>query len=193
MGDFKPLLTLQSKTLIEHTIDSLLDGGVSKVIVVLGHRSYDVQVILDKKYKASRVEYVLNPDYAHTDMLTSVKIGIRSLPPCNAFFILPGDIPAIKSSTVKGLIEMQKVLKADVLLPVMNKKRTHPPLISTGFAPNILNFQEDGGLRAIWQKYSADISEIDVDDIGCTLDNDTREDFIRTQKYVESIKGGHAT
>lgn len=36
MGDFKPLMPLRGKTLIENTIDSLLLCGVAPIVVVLG-------------------------------------------------------------------------------------------------------------------------------------------------------------
>ena len=36
MGDFKPLMPLRGKTLIENSIDSLLLCGVDPIVVVLG-------------------------------------------------------------------------------------------------------------------------------------------------------------
>ena len=42
MGDFKPLMPLRGKTLIENTIDSMLLCGISPITVVLGHRGRDI-------------------------------------------------------------------------------------------------------------------------------------------------------
>ena len=46
MGDFKPLLPLCGKTLIENTVDSMLRGGAEKIVVVTGYRGNEVEEIL---------------------------------------------------------------------------------------------------------------------------------------------------
>ena len=50
MGDFKPLMPLRGKTLIENTIDSRLLCGVSPITVVLGHRGRDIEAIVKSRY-----------------------------------------------------------------------------------------------------------------------------------------------
>ena len=50
MGDFKPLMPLRGKTLIENTIDSMLLCGISPITVVLGHRGRDIEAILKSRY-----------------------------------------------------------------------------------------------------------------------------------------------
>jgi len=90
MGDFKPLLKLDGKTMIEHSVDSMLHSGVNQVIVVLGYRGEEIEVLLKNKYDTSRLVFTHNLKYAETDMLSSVKIGIAALNKCDAFYLLPG-------------------------------------------------------------------------------------------------------
>lgn len=89
MGDFKLLMPLRGKTLIENTIDSLLLCGIHSVTVVLGYRGREVERVLRSRYFGGTVTVVYNRDYAVTDMLASVKIGLTAMPACDAFFLLP--------------------------------------------------------------------------------------------------------
>lgn len=99
MGDFKPLMPLRGKTLIENSIDSMLLCGVDPIVVVLGHRGQDMEAILKSRYLGDTLTLVYNQDYTATDMLTSVKLGLASMPPCDAFFLLPGDMPVVAKET----------------------------------------------------------------------------------------------
>jgi CTP:molybdopterin cytidylyltransferase MocA len=56
MGAFKPLLPFGNKTVIECCIDSLLNGGVETIVVVLGHRADDM------REKLTGVRFAINPD-----------------------------------------------------------------------------------------------------------------------------------
>ena len=82
MGAFKPLLPLGGKTVIECTVDSLLAGGAAQVTVVLGRRAPDVAALLQKRYPPNVLTLAVNAAYETTDMLASVKLGLRALPPC---------------------------------------------------------------------------------------------------------------
>ena len=46
MGDFKPLMKINNKSIIEQTIDSMLNSGVNYVTVVLGYRGEEIESML---------------------------------------------------------------------------------------------------------------------------------------------------
>ena len=48
MNAFKPLLTLQGKTIIEHSVESLFSGGVRQVVVVVGYRADEVERVYEE-------------------------------------------------------------------------------------------------------------------------------------------------
>lgn len=102
MGDFRPLMPLRGKTLIENTIDSLLLCGAAPNVVVLGRRGRDLEAILKSRYIGDGVITVFNPDYAATDMLTSVKLWLDALPECRAFFLLPDGYYYVDRTDVPG-------------------------------------------------------------------------------------------
>lgn len=192
MGDFKPLMCIHGRTLLETTIQSLFDGGVQHVTVVLGHRAAEVEALMRKEFDAKRVGFVANTAYENTDMLHSIQIGLRALPPCDAFYLLPGDMPAVKPSTFHALAMALAEGDTRVAFPMLTGRRKHPPLIRSDCMADILGYEGVGGLRGIWQAYTGKIAEVPAEDEGCGLDADTMEDFAVLKRYLEQM-WGHAT
>lgn len=185
MKAFKPLLKLKEKTMIEHSIDSMFRAGVNQVIVVLGYNAEEIKTTLRDKYDSSRLEFVYNEKYAETDMITSIKIGVSALTTCDAFYLLPGDMPAIQTKTFLMVKEAMSSTGAMVAFPTINGYRKHPPLISWKCIDFILKFHGDGGLREVWKQFENQIVTVPVEDFGCTIDADTKEDFNRLEQYME--------
>lgn len=186
MGEFKPFLKLKEKTMIEHSVDSMFFAGVKEVIVVLGYRGKEVQALLSDKYDCSRLVFTYNEKYAETDMLASVKIGISALNICEAFYILPGDMPGINANTFLVLKEAMYSTDAMVVFPTIDGRIKHPPLISWKCIDYILKFNEEGGLRQVWRQFQQQMKKVPVQDLGCTVDADTKADYNRLIQYMEN-------
>lgn len=191
MGDFKPLMPLRGKTLIENSIDSMLLAGVTQIVVVLGHRGDDLQAILRSRYVGDSVIPVFNRDYATTDMLTSVKVGLRAMPECDAFFLLPGDMPVVAKETFLAVYRAMPESGAAITFPTLQGYRKHPPLIDSSFIPEILGYEGEGGLRGLWKRHEDKIETVPVDDIGCWTDLDTFEQYFSCINRYHQSKGGH--
>lgn len=176
MGDFKPLMPFKGKVLIESTIDSMLAAGVKQIVIVLGYRGNDIESILRLHY-GKEIIYTRNPHYETTDMLTSIKYGLRAMPCCKAFFLLPGDMPVVKKSTFLKLLKARPSGRPSVLFPTLGGYRKHPPLIDYRFRDLILEFEGEGGLRQIWKQQEDSVIQVPVDDDGVWIDLDTREDY----------------
>lgn len=188
MKVFKPLLKLNEKTIIENAIDSMFNSGVNKVVVVLGYRGKELEDFLYSKYNKSYLTCIYNHRYAETDMLTSIKIGISALDKCDAFYILPGDMPAINTRTFTTVKEGMIESKAMISFPTINGHRKHPPLISWGLRSYIIDFNSNGGLRELWKLFENKIVEVKVDDLGCMMDADTKEDYNKIINYIKKYK-----
>ena len=172
MGAFKPLLPCGGGTVIEAAVGSVTPYA-DTVVAVLGKRADELRAVLSERF-GDRVTVAVNPDYASTDMLTSVKIGLRAMGECGAFFLLPADMPAIPASVFEQLIGAFDGA-AEVIYPVMNGRRGHPPLIAASLIPDILAYEGEGGLRAILSGRRTKI--IEADDSGVLLDLDTPQDY----------------
>ncbi len=185
MGAFKPLMRIGDKTLVQHSAESLFRGGAEVVTVVLGFRAREVQELLSRAF-AERVRFAINPAYETTDMLASIKAGIAALVPCDAFFLLPGDMPAVAESTMAALVSALAGIDASVAMPTIDGRRKHPPLIRASCIGDILPYGGEGGLRGIWRCYEGRIAEVAVQDRGCLLDADKMDDFQTLSRYLIS-------
>lgn len=187
MGDFKPLLKIGNKVLIEATIDTLLEAGINEIVVVLGYRGSEIQAYLSKHTYARQITFAYNENYATTDMLESIRIGIRKLGECDAFFILPGDMPAVKNETFQLLKnKMQEVYEHTlVAFPTVSHSRKHPPLVSIKCRQLILEYEGTNGLRGFWSQIEDKSIYADISDDGCALDADTRQDYEKLVNYMK--------
>ncbi|HMK56645.1 MAG TPA: nucleotidyltransferase family protein [Dissulfurispiraceae bacterium] len=173
MSDFKPLLPLDSSTVIEKAISTFTDTGISDITVVLGNRADDLIPLLDRL----RVRWVINEDYPQ-GMFSSVVAGIRSLKSgISGVFLLPADVPLVRSSTVEMMINAYESSEALVLYPVYLRQRGHPPLISSGLFPEILAWKGIDGLQKLLELHEKEAGEVEVRDEGILLDIDTPDDY----------------
>lgn len=183
MGEFKPLLPLRGKALIENAVESVLQGGAETVVVVTGYRGGEVEAAL--AHYGSRVRFTRNPDYARTDMLRSIQLGVRALPPCGAFYLLPGDMPVVRQSTFERLREARNREHMSVVFPTLDGYRKHPPLIDARMIFEIAAFHGEGGLRELWKQHEAEIVTVPVDDQGVWVDLDTPDDYRQCKETYE--------
>ena len=78
MGQLKALLPWQGSVLLRHQVQALLDGGVDRVVVVLGHRADELKSQVEGIKGAS---WTLNSDYlsGKTTSLTAAKASVLSV------------------------------------------------------------------------------------------------------------------
>jgi molybdenum cofactor cytidylyltransferase len=188
MGAFKPLLMAQEKALIVHTIGRMRSAGVGRIAVVLGHRRRDMAEVIRTYHSADQVVFAVNDAYAHTDMLASVKIGLRVLPPCDAFFLLPGDMPVVRPDTFRSLADRMADTGALLAFPSYHGQQGHPALISARLIEPILGYHSDGGLAQLWGRYVRETVVVPVEDAGCVIDADTMEDYAAMLEYMEEMR-----
>ena len=188
MGEFKPLLPLGEATVIENTVNAALSGGAECAVVVTGHRADEVKTVLRLRFSGA-VHCVNNPDFATTDMLRSVQIGVSALPPCRAFFLLPGDMPAVSPSTFRKLLKAREEQGRPLLaFPTLDGYRKHPPLVDARLIPEILAFRGEGGLRELWKRFESDTVTVPVEDGGVWIDLDTPEDYRNCKNVIDRKK-----
>ena len=183
MGSFKPLLTLGDATVIENTVAGALTCA-ERAVVVTGYRGDEVEAVLRDRFGRA-VQCVTNPDYAVTDMLRSVQLGAAALPACEAFFLLPGDMPAVAQDTFRALLEERRQGRPLLVFPAWNGCPKHPPLVDARLIPEILSFRGENGLRGLWHVHETDSVFVPVSDPGVTLDLDTPEDYEICKKMLE--------
>lgn len=138
MGAFKPLLEINGLPMIAHTVMSMKNAGLSPICIVTGHRGDEIQ----KALANYDVIFAKNKNFAFSDMLSSIKLGIEKIKESDGFFLLPGDMPLISPRVFKTV---QKT-EGSYIIPTVKGKNAHPPLIKKPCFGAILNFDGDGGL-----------------------------------------------
>jgi len=182
MKRFKPLLPLGSHTILENTIALFHTCGIEDILVITGHRAEELTPVIH----CSGATPVYNKDY-QGGMFSTVLTGIRHLKPsCDAFFLIPADIPLVRPHTVRKILECHKSSQAKIIYPVYEEMRGHPPLISSDLIPDILNYQNDGGMRACLKEFDKEALDIQVCDGGIHQDADTPEDYSHILRRLDN-------
>ncbi|NIM16295.1 MAG: NTP transferase domain-containing protein [Candidatus Aminicenantes bacterium] len=178
-GMFKMELLLNEKTLIEHTIDSMVDF-CSRVIVVGGHK---IERIIEITKKYANVQVVLNPHY-RTGMFSSAREGVRHVK-AKWFFFTPGDYPLVKRTTYQKLLDARSMSPSEkIFIPVYQGRKGHPILIKGSLVKELLKEPKDSNLRKFINRKG--FTPVEVNDDGILVDIDTLEDY---EKAVGSRKG----
>jgi CTP:molybdopterin cytidylyltransferase MocA len=188
MGDFKPLMLLDGEPMIRRTVLSVHAGGIMKTVVVLGRNSPAVTAALKDIHG---VTFAYNKDFATTDMLHSIQLGLQELITSeiphddDALFVLPGDMPGIKPATFSALLEAARQNAASAFYPTYQTRRGHPLLLKHECFETILKTSGEGGLRAIMQNF-AQIA-VPTDDPGILLDADDPQALATLKAYLKAI------
>lgn len=179
MGNFKPLLQFREKTALELLVETYIQCGINNIVVVLGYRSEDIM----KKLNHLNVEWVVNENFK-AGMYSSIKAGVMKIhDDSKGFFLNPVDVPLIKTSTIESLkLEYSKGEK-DIIYPVFNGKRGHPPLISSVYMKYIQEDVSNNGLKNLLSSYAEKAAEVDVIDWGTIKDMDTPSDYEELKEY----------
>lgn len=170
MGRQKLLLPFAGQTVIGHVADQFIQSLCAEVFVVVSE-SAD----LKKALICKGVKLIINPDL-HSDMLSSVRAGIKSLPPsCEAVLITPGDMPLIHTAQINQLIQTGREEK--IVAPVYEGRRGHPLLVPRHYFKEILTCYDGIGLRGLLQTHANEVCEFAVNHPGVLQDIDLPEDY----------------
>lgn len=176
MGRFKPLLPLEGKPLIAHSLDMFFRAGITDVRIVTGFKAEEIRSALSDQ----PVRWLHNPDYETTEMFDSARIAIRDVltdPAVDAAFLLPGDMPAIPSGILPELIRKMEETDADLVFPSRSMKRLHPPLLSRACLEQLAAYDGQDGLRGGFKACAGKTEYVLTDDAGCGIDVDTPDDY----------------
>jgi CTP:molybdopterin cytidylyltransferase MocA len=173
MGAFKPLLPFGPHTIIEQVLATVRQTGIETIRVVVGWGAEQLIPVLNRR----GVVWVLNEDH-EKGMYASIQAGVRSLPAgVAAFFLLPGDMPRVRSATLSLLMAAWDERPGGIIYPCHEGRRGHPPLIASTYIPEILHEIPPGGLRTLLGRHVKDARNLEVGDPGILVDLDAPADY----------------
>ena len=179
MGEFKPLLPFGPQTVIESSIANLHAGGVTDIIVVLGHRGDEIR----EKLKTAGVTFAFNPD-AGTPMGASIALGVAQVTKqCGAVLISPADHPAISGDTIKLILKEWQAASA-LVQPEYEGRGGHPVLVDRKHFDELLHLDPERGLRGFFEQHRHETRRLPVNSPFIARDMDTWEDYVALHREV---------
>ena len=173
MGRPKQLMPWRQGTIVEQTVDNLLDSEADEVIVVVGYKAEEVKRALADK----PIKLAVNP-YFEQGVSKSIIIGLGLVDSqAQAVMIVLGDQPLINSRVIDSLIE--EFYKGDkgIVVPAYQGRRGHPVVFGMKYKEELLGLRGDVGARRIIEAHAWDTLEVPVNCKSICIDIDTMEDY----------------
>jgi len=176
MGTAKATLAYRGRTFLELIVETLREGGIERIVVVLGHRPEDIQ----RQVKLEAMEVVINPDYRF-GQTSSLQAGLRALAAddLEAVVLCLVDHPAVSAGTVRGIVTAFRESDAPVVIPTYHGRRGHPVLIARRLFEELLGLASDAGADSVVRRYRPTTQYVEVEDEGVVIDVDDPEDYRR--------------
>jgi len=172
MGTCKQLLPLGKKTVIDCCLETLLGGGISEIVVVVGLHGEEIRKAV-QGYPVTVVQ-TLDPE---GDMAASVRTGRGALSPAvSGVLVALSDHPLVSPLTVELLAALHREDQSAVIIPVHGGRKGHPTL----FPRDLLDkLEEPLTLRDLVRSNPDRLRLVEVPDPGICLDMDTPEDYMQ--------------
>jgi molybdenum cofactor cytidylyltransferase len=165
MGSPKALLPYQGRPFLEHLLEVTKHPGIGVRRVVLGAHAAPITraIALDPE------EVVVNADWEQ-GQLSSIKAGLRSLPPgTEGILLCLIDHPLISKALVDGLVDLFFTTRAPVVLPVFEGRRGHPVIFSSELYQELENAPVEQGARSVVWAHKEEIREYLTSEEGCVV------------------------
>ncbi len=174
MGSPKLLLPWHGRTVVESVVAVLREGGVDRILVVVGGDREAVERALGNE----AVEFILNPRFTEGEMLLSIQAGLAAMgDEAQAALLTPGDLPSIRSATIRALLGAAEGAPDRICVPVHGGRRGHPVLIPRGYWSDLQALGEGQSLRGFLRAREGELLRVEVQDPGIHADIDTPADY----------------
>ncbi|MDA0595398.1 MAG: nucleotidyltransferase family protein [Chloroflexi bacterium] len=186
MGSPKGLLEWRGTTLLEYQMNSLLQGGCDKVVVVTGKYDAEMAPLLKDRPGIIRA---YNPKYLE-GKTTSIKAGVWELPDdIHSIVLLAVDQPR-PAWVIEKVLRLHTDFSADVTSPRFDGHGGHPLVFDAQLRSDLMNItEEDQGVRAIFLKPDLDHHRVKFDSAIVRLDINTPEAYENAlASYAELAK-----
>lgn len=175
MDRFQPMLKLSGKSVIRRQLETFRAAGVTDILIVTGYHAG----MLERHLSGEDVRFVKNADYASTDMMESVKCGLRALgPDCERVLITPGDVPYLHAETIQKLLRSEK----PVAIPSYEHLAGHPAMLKKACFSALIAYTGERGLRGALSRWKSDTEFVPTDENGMLVDINTETDYRREQR-----------
>jgi len=184
LGRPKLTLPVAGKTVLEHVITALRNGGVKHILVVVGPHVPELQSVAE-----TSGAHVLVLGQETADMRDTVERGLQWLKQhfqpntTDCWLLVPADHPTLDTAVVRQLLEARsKYPNCSIFVPTFQGQRGHPALIEWKHVPGIEKLPANQGLNNYLRVQIEETFEIAVTSAEILWDLDTPEDYERLRE-----------
>ncbi len=183
MGRTKALLPVgsSSETFLTHIIRVLREGGIDRIVVVIGGDAAAVRASLPRE--DASLSAVENPHYEE-GQLTSLLVGLAAVEQrdddVEAVMVTLVDLPLISAATVRAVLEAFRAKpEAPLVRPRRGSRHGHPVIFNRSIFGELRRADPSQGAKPVVHAHAAEEVNVDVDDDGAIIDIDTPQDYAR--------------
>lgn len=152
MGSNKLFFELNGESVLRGAVRRALAGGLSPVVVILGHES-------DKAWKEIEdlpCQWALNPLYEQ-GINSSLKAGVMAVPPeAMAAMVLLADMPFVTPEMIAAMIAQYRATTAPLVISDYAGVNAPPMLYDRGLFPELLAMTGEGCGREVVKRHRAE-------------------------------------
>lgn len=185
MGRPKLSLPIGDRTVIEHVVGAMRDGGVDVILVVIGLHVPELEPLAARA--GARVLTLPEPT---ADMRATIAAGLNWLevhfhPAAGDWWLLsPGDHPTLAPAAVRTLLAAAKAaIGRSIFVPIFGGRRGHPLLASWRHAEGVRALSPGEGVNSYLRRSPDAVREVVVPDSGGLHDLDTPADYVRLLRF----------
>ena len=166
----KLLTLINGEPLVRRTVQSLLDGGAERCVVVV---SAEGEEAVRLALAGLPVTVMVNPDPSR-GMFSSIQCAMASVSEGDQCVLLPGDMPYVQSATVASVVAAS-ARSGVTVLPRHHGHRGHPMALSAALVARIRQAPATSTLKE--QRLQEPFLMLEVSDPGVHRDVDQLEDL----------------
>jgi molybdenum cofactor cytidylyltransferase len=176
MGSNKLLFPLEGETVLRRAARRALAGGLSPLIVVLGHESDKAA----KEIEDLPCQWALNPLYQE-GINSSVKAGILAVPrEARGALVMLADMPFVTSEMIAAMIERYRASEAPLVISDYAGVNAPPMLYDRSLFTELLTMTGEGCGRQVVRRHR-DEAEVLAWPESALADLDVPEDYERVK------------
>ncbi len=178
MGSPKALLpSPDGRPFVSRIVDTLREAGIVELVVVTG-RDHDalVKVLTESARVPPLITRNLDPSRGQ---LSSLWVGMDAVvrPDTEAILVTLVDVPMITVSTVTRVVTAWQRTRAPIVRPAIGDRHGHPVIFDRAVLDMLRAAPIDVGAKAVIRAHEHELLNVPVDDEGCLVDIDTRDDY----------------
>jgi len=172
MGRPKALLRVEGRTFVRRILDTLHDGGIGEIAVVLRPDQPETAAEV-----AAGAGHVVVNRHADEGQLSSLIAGLDAadVPGLDSILVTLVDVPLIQASTVRALVDRRGRCRAPILRASYRGAHGHPVIYKRDVFSALRAADPAVGAKAVMRNLT--IEDVNVDDPFVAQDVDTPDDY----------------